>query len=178
MKDRMAVSVLFSISLLLVITLGCDSKKKETLDALETSREKAVQGRQSVAERDREARRIINKKYEAMSRSDSRFEGYAVDAEKDVLEGEDGTLVGSVLVWEDDGDYGESPEGITVVLRDDATGSSRRARVDSQNQYAFSAPPGDYTLIVEERGYEYFEQYVTVLPGTEQLMDPIDLEKE
>lgn len=145
------------IGLFFLLSLGCDNRKKEAQEAAKTAREEAELER--VKERDEWAKEVIQKKFDAVAKFDSRFQGYAPqDAETESdeeLEAEVGTLKGYVAVWGAKPGTVGSTRGMRVSVRDE-DGYFYYAWIDSENWYRISAPAGEYTLIIEEPGYKRF----------------------
>jgi hypothetical protein len=160
---------------------GCDNRNKEAQEAAKKARDKAEAELERVKQRDERAKEIIQKKFDAVGKSDSRFQGYApMDAETESGEGlevEEGTLKGYVAVWGAKPGTVGSTTGMRVSLRDE-DGYLYHAWIDSENRYRISAPAGEYTLIIEEPGYKRFEKSVTVEGGRERLVAPIGLKNE
>jgi hypothetical protein len=163
-----------------LLFVACDSKKEEALKAAKKARQEAETGLQNVKERDNRAEEIIQKKLNAGARSDSRFKDYSTSDEdtgsEEEAETEEGTLKGVVAVWGSKPGTVGSAEGMTVTLNGED--GSYSETVDSENWYNISAPPGEYTLVVDEVGYKYFEKKVTVVSGSERLVAPIGLQNE
>jgi hypothetical protein len=171
-----AITVIF-----LFFSSGCGNSKKEAQEAAKTARDKAEAELENVKERDERAKEIIQNKFDAVSKFDSRFQDYAPrDAETESgeeLEGEEGTLKGYVAVWGAKPGTVGSSRGMRVSLRGE-DGYYYYAWIDSENWYRISAPAGEYTLIIEEPGYKRFEKSVTVEGGRERLVAPIGLQNE
>ena len=163
-----------------LLFMACENKNTEALKAAEKARQDAEAGLQHVKERDKLAKEIIQQKLNAGARSDSRFEGYATsdnDAEyEEELDAEEGTLKGVVAVWGSEPGTIGSTEGMMVVLNGEDDSYSEM--VDSENWYTISAPPGEYTLVIDELGYKYFEKKVKVVSGSQRLVAPIGLQNE
>ncbi|MDY6881588.1 MAG: hypothetical protein V2J25_05300 [Desulfatiglans sp.] len=159
---------------------ACDSKKEEALKAAREARQKAEKGLEDVKERDKLAQEIIQKKLNAGAKFNSQFEGYATSDEDTLSEEEpgteDGTLKGFVAVWGSKPGTVGSTEGMTVHLNGEYDSFSEN--VDSENWFTISVPPGEYTLVINEVGYEYFEKEVTIASGRERLLPPIGLKNE
>jgi len=173
--------VIIIVGLCLLFCMACDSKRKEAKEAAEKTREKAEMELKKVKKRDKQAKEIIQKKFNAGAKFDSRFEDYASsdeDTESDEeLESEEGTLIGYVAVWGSKPGTRGNARGIRVSLRGE-DGSYYYEMVDSENRYTISAPAGTYNLIIDELGYKHFEKSVTVEAGRERLVAPIGLQNE
>jgi hypothetical protein len=182
MNSRIAVvGPTILVSILLLFSFGCDSRKKEAKEAAEKARKEAEMELEKVKERDKRAKEIIQKKFNTGAKFDSRFKDYATsdeDIESDEeLESEEGTLKGYVAVWGSEPGTVGSTRGIRVSLRDE-DGYYYYGWVDLENWYRISAPGGNYTLIIEEPGYKRFERSVTIEGGRERLVAPIGLQNE
>ena len=182
MNSRVIVGVAITIvGVFLFFSFGCDNSKKEAQEVAETAREKAEAELEKVKERDERAKEIIQKKFDAVAKFDSRFQDYAPkdnETESDKgLEAEEGTLKGCVAVWGAKPGTVGSTRGMRVSLRDE-DGYFYYAWIDSENWYRISAPAGEYTLIIEESGYKRFEKSVTVEGGRERLVAPIGLQNQ
>ena len=177
LRTATVVAILVGFFLFFV---ACDSKKEEALKAVKKARQEAETGLQNVKERDARAQEIIQKKLNAGARSDGWFKEYATSDEdtgsEEETETEEGTLKGVVAVWGLKPGTVGSAEGMTVTLNGEDGSYSKT--VDSENWYNISAPPGEYTLVVDEVGYKYFEKKVTVVSGSERLVAPIGLQNE
>lgn len=182
MNSRIIGGVAIAIvSMFLFFSSGCGNSKKEAQEAAKAAREEAETELEKVKERDERAKEVIQKKFDAVSKFDSRFQDYApqeAEAEShEELEGEEGTLKGSVAVWGAKPGTVGSTRGMRVSLRDQ-DGYFYHAWIDAENWYSISAPAGEYTLIIEEPGYKRFERSVTVEGGRERLVAPIGLQNE
>ena len=175
-----AVAIIPIIAAFILFSVACDSKKEEALKAAKKARQEAEKELQKVKERDKRAQEIIQKKLNAGAKFDSRFKEYATSDEdngtEEEAEKEDGTLKGVVAVWGSKPGTVGSTEGMTVTLNGEDDSYSET--VDSENWYKISAPPGEYTLVIDEVGYKYFEKKVTVVSGSERLVAPIGLQNE
>ena len=127
-----------------------------------------------------EKKEIIQEKFNTAAKFDSRFKYYATsgkDAGSVEEPGtEEGTLKGVVAVWGSKPGTVGSAEGMNVFL--DGKNGRYFGTVDAKNWYTISAPPGDYTLIIDAVGYRYFEKKVTVVSGRERLVGPIGLKND
>ena len=178
MKSKISKAIIILAGLSLFLYMGCDNKGKEKA---EKARERAEAGLKKVKEREIEAKEIIQKKFNAGAKFDSRFGSYASsdkDAVSDEQSGsEEGTLIGSVAVWGSVPGTRGSAEGIRVSLRGE-DGDYYSEMVDSENRYTITAPPGKYTLTIDQPGYKHFEKSVTVESGRKRLVAPIGLQNQ
>ncbi len=182
MNSRVIGGVAIAIvGVFLFFSSGCDNRNKEAQEAAKTARDNAEAELEKVKERDERAKEVIQRKFGAVAKFDSRFQDYAPrDAETESgeeLEAEEGALRGYVAVWGAKPGTVGSTRGMRVSLRDE-DGYLYYAWIDSENRYRISAPAGEYTLIIEEPGYKRFEKSVTVEGGRERLMAPIGLQNE
>ena len=182
MNSRVIVGGAIAIvGVFLCFSSGCDNRKKEAQEAAKTAREEAKAELEKVKERDKRAKEVIQKKFDAVAKFDSRFQDYAPrDAETESAEepeAEEGTLKGCVAVWGAKPGTVGSTMGMRVSLRDEDE-YFYYAWIDSENWYHISAPAGEYTLIIEEPGYKRFEKSVAVEGGRERLVAPIGLQNE
>ena len=157
---------------------ACDSRQDDAMKAAEEARQEAETELQNVKEQRNQAEEIIQDKLNAGARFDSRFEGYATSDNNTNTMGEpetaEGTLKGVVAVWGSKPGTVGSSEGMTVILEGEY--DSYYGSVDSDNWYSITAPPGEYTLTINEPGYKYFEKKVAVVSGRERLVPPIGLQ--
>jgi hypothetical protein len=177
MNFRVVIARMLIGVLAIVLLLSCDGKREEARKAAEKARKEAEQELQKVEERKRRAKRMIQKKFEALSKSDSRFMDYAPYEKRTPTadrEGDEGVLIGSVALVGHKLDPVRSPEGMTVTLWSDDD-FYYSTTVNSENRFRFSAPPGTYTLVIDEPRYRYFEKRVIVVIGSEGLVRPIEL---
>ena len=166
------------VGVFLFLGFGCDNRKEEAQEAAKTAREEAEAEIEKVKERDKRAKEVIQKKFDAVAKFDSRFQDYApkdTETESDEeLEAEEGTLKGCVAVW---GAKPGTVDSMRLSVRDE-DGYFYYAWIDSEHWYSISTPTGEYTLIIEESGYKRFEKNVTVEGGRERLVAPIGLQNE
>ncbi|MBL7213528.1 MAG: PEGA domain-containing protein [Desulfobacteraceae bacterium] len=176
MKSKVSKVIMILAGMSLFLYMGCDNKGKESG---EKARERAEAELEKVKERDIQAKKVIQKKFNAGAKFDSRFES-KTSSDKDAGSEEqsgskEGTLIGSIAVWGSMPGTRGSAEGITVSLRG-KDGDYYSEMVDSENRYTITAPPGKYTLTIDEPGYKYFEKSVTVESGRTRLVAPIGLQ--
>jgi len=182
MNFKVIATTAIIAGLSLLIAAGCDSKGKEALENARKARQEAESQLQRLEERDRQAQDIIQKKFDAVARTDSRFKDYASsgdddDSSQEEPGDEDGTLIGAVLVWGVKPGTVGSTEGFTIALISD-DGSYYSEIVDSKNRYTISAPPGEYMLTIDAPGYEHFEKRVKVESGRTRMVSPIGLKNQ
>ena len=177
MNFRIAITGTLIAVLAIVFFLRCDGRRDEARKAAEEARKEAEQDLQKVYETKHRAKRMIQRKFEAMSWSDSRFMDYAPYERRTQSadrQGDEGVVIGSVAPESDKQGTGRSPEGMTVTLWSD-DGFYYATTVDSENRYRFFAPPGTYTLVIDDPRYLYVEKRVVVVVGTETPVGPIGL---
>jgi hypothetical protein len=168
---------LFALLFLIVLFANCDGRRDEARKAAEKARKQAEQELQKAEETERRAKRVIQRKFEALSKSDSRFKDYAPYEKRSQSvdrEGDEGGLIGSVALRGEKPGAVESLEGMTITLWSDDD-FYYSTTVNSENHYRFFAPPGTYTLVIDEPGYRYFEKRVVVIRGSERLVGLIRL---
>jgi hypothetical protein len=175
-SNAFLVVMLFAVFFLFYT--ACDSRQDETIEEIIESGQKAEAELQKVKEQREQAEEIIQEKFNTMAKLDSRFEGYATsDDDSDTMgepETEEGTLKGVVAVWGSKPGTAGSSEGMSVIL--EGEDDSYYGTVDADNWYSITAPPGEYTLTINEPGYKYFEKKITVVSGRERLVPPISLQ--
>ncbi|MFC1493856.1 hypothetical protein ACFL6W_01120 [Thermodesulfobacteriota bacterium] len=173
-----AIRVMVIFSVFFLFYAACGSNQDEAIKEAKDARQKAETELQNVKEQRAQAEEIIQNKLNTGARLDSRFEGYATSdndtGSMSESETEEGTLKGVVAVWGSKPGTVGSSEGMTVTLSGEY--DSYYGTVDSDNRYSITAPPGEYTLTINEPGYKYFEKKVTVVSGGERLVPPIGLQ--
>ncbi|MBW2172234.1 MAG: carboxypeptidase regulatory-like domain-containing protein [Deltaproteobacteria bacterium] len=133
----MRLKVWFAV-ILLFVTVSCDSKVEEKQEIPE-------QKLQEVQQMHEEAKRAIQQKMQPPQHSVQQVE-----------------LLGAVAVWgKQPGTMGNA-QGIMVALQNQDTGKTYTAFVDPENRFKVTVVPGKYSLTINQPGYEFHQEEITV----------------
>ena len=144
------------------------------MEDLERTRKEQEAELKKIKERERKAGQIVQRKFEAVAKTDSRFEGYRFADKAAPLpartERKDGTITGFVFP------YSKIWSGVVVELYGE-DGSFYYGTTDERGQSSIIAPPGDYDMVINHPGHKPLMKQITIRSGGMDLLNQIRLEK-
>jgi hypothetical protein len=155
----MGLRVCFSVILLLSL-VSCNGKVEE----LEERQEAAEKEVQEATQMQQKAPQVVEQK----KRIKQARSPVARDAQVELL--------GSVAVWGQQPETMSSAQGMVVQIYNKDGTRTYSAFVDADNRFKVAVAPGQYSLIINQPGYELYQQEITVDGRLNlQLLRPIGL---